>query len=124
MVEFLRHAEDILGAHQRVAGMNFIPGGYKMLAAVREARVEAESHLLASGQGELDTEPPSPTYDDDFCDVEHVELLPSPTEEDKPPLLAHEDSPSPSAHEDRSPSARDDEVLPTCLDLVHNVSPH
>ena len=43
VVEFLLHAEDILSAHQRVAGMNFIPGGYRMPPAVREARVEAES---------------------------------------------------------------------------------
>ena len=43
MVEFVRHTEDIVGAHQRVAGMNFIPGGYKMLAAVRETRAKAES---------------------------------------------------------------------------------
>ena len=43
MVEFVRHAEDIVGAHQRVAGMNFILEGYKMPAAVREARAEAES---------------------------------------------------------------------------------
>ena len=120
----MRHAEDILGAHQRVVGMNFIPGGYKMPATVREARAEAESQLLVSGQGELDTEPPSPTYDDDFRDAEHVELPPSPAEEDEPPLPAHEDPPSPSAHEDRPPSPRDDEVLSTCPDSVHNLSPH
>ena len=45
----MRHVEDILDAHQRVAGMNFTPGGYKMQAAVREACAEAESQLLASG---------------------------------------------------------------------------
>ena len=61
VVEFVRHAEDILGAHQRVAGMNFIPGGYKMPTVVWEARAEAESQLLVSGEGEIDTEPPSPT---------------------------------------------------------------
>ena len=124
MVEFVRHAEDIVGAHQRIAGMNFIPRGYKMPTAVREARTEAESQLLASGHGELDTEPPSPTYNDEFRDAEHVELPPSPTAKDKPPLPSHEDPPSPSAHEDRPPSARDDEVLSARPDLVHNVSPH
>ena len=120
----MHHAKDILGAHQRVARMNFIPGGYKMPAAVQEARTEAESQLLASGQGELNTEPPSPAYDDDFRDVEHVKLPPSPAEEDEPPLLAHEDPPSPSGHEDRPPLGRDDEVHPARPDLVHNVSPH
>ena len=124
MVEFVRHAEDILGAHQRVAEMNFILGGYKMPATIQEARAEAESQLLANGQGELDTEPPSPTYDDEFHDAEHVELPPSPAEEDEPPLPAHEDPPSPSTHEDRPPSPRDDEVLPTRPDSVQNVSPH
>ena len=114
----MRHVEDILGAHQRVAGMNFIPGGYKMPVAVREARAEAESQLLASGEGELDTGPPSSTYDDEFHNAEHVELPPSPAEEDQPLLPAHEDSPSPSAHEDRLPSPRDDEVLPTHPDSV------
>ena len=95
-----------------------------MPAAVREARTEAESQLLASGEGELDTGPPSPTYDDEFHDVEHVELPPSPAEEDQPLLPAHEDPPSLSAHEDRPPSARDDEILPARPNLVQNVSPH
>ena len=124
MVEFVRHVEDILGAHQRVAGINFIPGGYKMPAAIRKACTKAESQLFASGHGELDTELPSPMYDDEFRDAEQVELPPSPAAEDEPPLPSHEDPPSPSAHEDRPPSARDDEVLPARLDSVHNVSPH
>ena len=120
----MRHAEDILGAHQRVAGMNFIPGGYKMPAAVQKARAQAESQLLASGEGELDTGPPSPIYDDKFCNVEHVELPRSLAEENQSPLPAHEDPPSPSAHEDRPPSPRDDEVFPARPDSVQNVSPH
>ena len=66
MVEFVRAREDIVAAHQRVAGMNFIPGGYKMLAGIREARAEAKSQLLASGEGDIETEPPSPTYGVDF----------------------------------------------------------
>ena len=124
VVEFVRHAEDILSAHQRVIGMNFIPGGYKMPAAVWEAHAEAKSQLVASGAGDIDTELPSPTYDDDFHDVEHVELPPSPAEEDQPPLPADEDPPSSSEHEDRPPSAIDDDLLPAHPDLVHNVSPH
>ena len=43
MVEFVHHVDDIVAAHYKVTGMNFILGGYKMLAAVREARAEAES---------------------------------------------------------------------------------
>ena len=124
VVEFVCHAEDILGAHQRVTGMNFIPGGYKMPTAVREARAEAKSQLVASGAGDIDTEPPSPTYNDDFRDAEHVELPPSPVEEDEPPLPIDEDPPSSSEHEDCPPSARDDDLLLARLDLVHNVSPH
>ena len=88
----MRHAEDILGAHQRVVGMNFIPGGYKMPVAVREAHVEAESQLVVSGVGDINTEPPSPTYDDDFRNTEHVELPPSPPKEDQHPLPTDKDS--------------------------------
>ena len=118
MVEIVCHAEDIVGAHQRVAGMNFIPGGYKMPAAVREARAEAESQLLASGEGDIETEPPSPTYNVDFRDAEHVKLPPSPAKEDEPPMPAHEVPPSTPAHEDRPPSPREDDLLPACPDSV------
>ena len=118
------HAENIFGAHQRVSGMNFIPGGYKMPTMVWEALAEAESQLVTSGAGDINTKPPSPTYNDDFRDAEHVELPPSPTEEDQPPLPAEEGLPSSSEYEDRPPSARDDDLLPACLDSVHNVSPH
>ena len=124
VVEFVRHAEDILGAHQRVAGMNFNPRVYRMPPAVPEARVEAESQLVASREGDIDTEPPSPTHDDDFRNAEHVDLPLSPAEEDQPPLPADEDRPTSSAHEDCPPSARDDDPLPARLDSVHNVSPH
>ena len=124
VVEFVRHAEDILGAHQRVARMNFIPGDYKMPTTVWEARVEPESQFVVSGVGDIDMVPPSPTYDDDFRDAEHVELPPSPAEEDQPPLPADEYPSSSSEHEDRPPSARDDDLLPACPDSVHNVSPH
>ena len=124
MVEFVRTAEDIVGAHQRVAGMNFIPWGYKMPAAVQEARAEAESQHLASGEGDIETEPPSPTYDVDFRDAENAPLPPSPAEEEEPQLPEHEDQPSTSAHEDRPLSPREDDLLPACPDSVRNVSPH
>ena len=123
-MEFVHHAEDILGAHQRVIGMNFIPRGYKMPKAVRKARAKAESQLVASGAGDIDMELPSPTYDDDFRNAEHFELPPSPAEEEQPPLLAKEDLPSSFEHEDRPPSARDDDLLLARPDSVHNVSPH
>ena len=123
MVEFVCADEDIVGAHQRVAGMNFIPGGYKMPAAVWEARTKAESQLLASGEGDIETEPPSPTYDVDFRDAENVPLPPSPAEEEEPPLLEHEDQPSTSAHEDRL-SSREDDLLPARSDSVRNVILH
>ena len=125
MVEFVGHVDDIVDAHQRVIGMNFIPGGCKMLTAIREARVEAESQLLVSGAGDIDTKPPAPAYDDDFCDAEHVELPPSPAEEDYPLLPTKQDLSSSSEDEDHCPPSRtDDDLLPTCLDEVHDLSPH
>ena len=124
MVEFVRAAEDIIGAHQRVVGMNFIFEGYKMPTAVREARTEAESQLLASGEGDIETEPPSPTYDVDFRDAENVPLPPSLAEEEEPPLPEHEDQPSTSTHEDRPPLPREDDLLPARSDSIRNVSPH
>ena len=120
----MRAAEDIVGAHQRVAGMNFIPWGYKMPVAVWEARAEAESQLLASGEGDIETEPPSPTYDVDFHDAENVPLPPSLAQEEEPPLPKHEDQSSTSAHEDRPPLPREDDLLPARSDSVRNVSPH
>ena len=124
MVEFVRAREDIVAADQRVAGMNFILGGYKMPAGIREARAEAESQLLASGEGDIETEPPSPTYGVDFRDAEDVPLPPSPAEEEEPLLPAPEDQPLTSAHEDRPPSPREDDLLPARPDPVQNVSPH
>ena len=49
MEEFVRHVDDIVAAHHKVSGMNFIPGGYMILAAVWEACAKAESQLIASG---------------------------------------------------------------------------
>ena len=95
-----------------------------MPIAVREAHAKAESQLIARGAGDIDTEPPSPTYDDDFREAENIELPPSPAKEDQPPLPAEEDLPSSSEYEDRPPSARGDDLLPAHPDSVHNVSLH
>ena len=115
MVEFVRHVDDIFGAHQRVTGMNFILRGYKMPAAVQEACIEAESQVLASGASEIETELPSPAYNDEFRDAQHVDLPPSPVEQDLPPS---------SEDEDRPPSPVVDDVPPTRPDEVYNLSPH
>ena len=115
-MEFVRQVDDIVGAHQRVIGMNFIPGGgYKMSTAVCEACVEAESQLVASGAGEIETELPSPAYDDDFRYAQHIDL---------PPSLAEQDLPLSFEDEDQPPSPADDDLPPTHPDEVHNLSPH
>ena len=44
----------MLVAHHRVSGMNFIPSGYVVLAAVRDARAEAKSQLITSAPAETD----------------------------------------------------------------------
>ena len=56
----------MLAAHHRVLGMNFIPGGYVVPAAVRDACAEAKSQCIASAPAETDTHPPSPNVDIDF----------------------------------------------------------
>ena len=50
----------MLPAHQRVSGMNFIPGGHVILASIRDARDEVESQLVEGAPAETDTQPPSP----------------------------------------------------------------
>ena len=50
----------MLAAHQRVSGMNFIPGGYVILTSIRDARGEVESQLIEGAPAETDTQPPSP----------------------------------------------------------------
>ena len=134
MVEFVCHVDDIVAAHHKVTRMNFIPGDYKMPAVVLEARVEAESQLVASGAGEIKTEPPSPTYDDEFHNAQHDDefrdtqhdddLPPSPAEEDLPPSPAEQDLLSSSEDEDRPPSPADDDLPPTRPYEVHNLSLH
>ena len=97
MVEFVRHVDDIVVVHNRVMGMNFIPGGYKMSAVLWEAHTKAKSPLAASGVGEIETESPSPAYDDEFCDTQH--------DDDLPPSPAEQDLLSSSKDEDRRPSS-------------------
>ena len=60
----------MLAAHHRVSGMNFIPSGYVIPAAVRDARAEAKSQFIASTLAEMDTQPPSPNVDIDFREDE------------------------------------------------------
>ena len=82
MAEFIRHANDVVAAHHRVSGMNFIPGGYTISAAVWVARVEAKNQLIASGAGESKTESPSLADDNEFLDTPANEDLP-PTRPDE-----------------------------------------
>ena len=56
----------MLAAHHRVSGMNFIPDGYAVPAAVQDARAEAESQFFASALAEMDTHLPSPNFDIKF----------------------------------------------------------
>ena len=50
----------MLAAHQRVLGMNFIPGGHVIPASIRDARGEVESQLVEGALAETDTQLPSP----------------------------------------------------------------
>ena len=50
----------MLAAHQRVSGMNFIPGGHVIPPSIRDARGEVESQLIEGAPVETDTQPPSP----------------------------------------------------------------
>ena len=125
MVEFVRHVDDIVVAHHKVTGMNFIPGGYTMPAAVQEAHAKAESQIVASGATESKTELPSPTDEDEFHNVQDDDdFPPSPTEEDLHPTPTDEDlSPSP-IDEDLHPLPTDLDLPPTHPDEDHNLSPH
>ena len=57
----------MLAAHQRVSGMNFIPGSHVIPPSIRDARSEVESQLIEAAPVETDTQPPSPNpiHDDD-----------------------------------------------------------
>ena len=69
VLEFVCHVDDVVAAHHRVTGMNFIPGGYTMPTSVWEACAEAESQIVASGAVESETELPSPLDEDIFLDT-------------------------------------------------------
>ena len=75
----------MLATHHRVSRMNFISGGYAVPVAVRDARAEAESQLIASTLAETDTEPPSPNVDIDFGEDEQNVDEPSTPPEDVNP---------------------------------------
>ena len=60
VLEIIRSQEDVLAAHQRVSGMNFILGGHVIPASIRDARDEVESQLIEGAPTETDTQPPSP----------------------------------------------------------------
>ena len=55
VLEIVRSKEDVLAAHHRVSGMNFIPGGYAIPVVVRDAHTEAESQFIASAPAETNT---------------------------------------------------------------------
>ena len=85
VLEIVCSKEDVLAAHHRVSGMNFIPGGYAVPVAVREARVEAESQLIVSALAEMDTQPPSPMANIDPREDDNDEDEPSTSHEDANP---------------------------------------
>ena len=82
MLEIVRSDEDVHAAHHRVLGMNFIPGGYAVPPSVREQRAEAESQLVVSTAPKTDTQPPSPTPDNDPRDDNVDDAEPSTPPED------------------------------------------
>ena len=88
MLEIVRNEEDVHSAHHRVSGMNFIPGGYAVPAAVREARAEAESQLVVSVAAETNTQPPLLILDNDPREDDDDEHEPSTPREDVIPHLS------------------------------------
>ena len=60
VLEFVRSQEDVLAAHHRVSGMNFIPGGHVIPPSIRDARGEVKSQIIEGAPVETDTQPPSP----------------------------------------------------------------
>ena len=82
VLEIVRNKEDVLATHHRVLGMNFIPGGYAVPAAVREAHAEVESQLIVNASVETDMQPPSPVADIDPREDDDDENEPSTPRED------------------------------------------
>ena len=60
VLEIVCSQEDVLAAHHRVSGMNFIPGGHVITPSIRDAWGEVESQLIEGAPVEKDTQPPSP----------------------------------------------------------------
>ena len=79
----------MLAAHQRVSGMNFIPGGHVIPPSNRDARGEVESQLIEGAPVETDTQPPSPNPihndDDDEPSIPPVIVISGSPK--RPPLL-------------------------------------
>ena len=92
MLEIVRSNKDMHAAHHKVSVMNFIPGGYVVPPSVREQRAEAENQLVVSTMPETDTQPPSPTLDNDPRDDNDDDNEPSTPHEDvirtPPPIPA------------------------------------
>ena len=134
-MEFVYHADDSTAAHHRVSGMNFILGGYTKPVAVWKARAKAKSQLVASGEAENETEPPSPTDGNVWCNTKDDEDLPP-----SPPDEVHigslrQDAVRPLAQETQAvsdvemPPARDPHTLeldiwkpPPNVELIQRVS--
>ena len=92
MLEIVRSEEDVHATHHRVSGMNFIRGGYVVLASVQEPCAEAESQLVVSAALEMDMQPSSPAPDNDLREDDDDDDDPSTPREDviqtPPPILA------------------------------------
>ena len=82
MLEIVRSEEDVHSSHHRVSRMNFIPGGYAVPAAIREAHAEAESQLIVSAPAETDMQPLSPVPYNDSREDDDDEDEPSTPRED------------------------------------------
>ena len=100
VLEIVRSEEDVLSAHHRVSGMNFIPGGYTVPNAIREACAEAKSQLIVNASVETDTQPPSLVADIDPTVDDNDEDEPSTPREDvipNPPAIPAPQLQTPSA---------------------------
>ena len=73
VLEIVHSQEDVLAAHYRVSGMNFIPSGHVVSALVRDARGEVESQLIEGAPAETDTQPPSPNPNNEIQEDEDDE---------------------------------------------------
>ena len=112
-MKFVRHADNVTVAHHRVLGMNSIPSGYMILAAVWDACAEAGSQLVASGAGENETKWPSSVDDNEWRDMHKDEELPPSSPDEVHIGNPHQDADCPSQLETQTmsdvetPPARD-----------------